>query len=134
VNGRLPGAGAGQARDIVDKILTGKLDAFFAQICLLEQPWIKDDKKKVGDLVTEAIAKLGENISVARFARFAVGAESTESDGRGPLPQPSEHRSHQRGACRGRGTRRRRPPARLRTGHPQARRRGAARHRRLRLD
>src|ERR1035437_358540 len=67
--------------DIVEKILTGKLDAFFAQICLLEQPWIKDDKKKVGDLVTEAIAKLGENISVARFARFSVGGESSESNG-----------------------------------------------------
>jgi len=64
--------------NIVEKILTGKLDSFYAQICLLEQPWIKDDKKKVGDLVTEAIAKLGENISVARFSRFAVGADSTE--------------------------------------------------------
>ena len=71
----------GKPENIVDKILAGKLDAFFAQICLLEQPWIKDDKKKVGDLVTEAIAKLGENISVARFARFAVGEESTDSDG-----------------------------------------------------
>ncbi len=67
--------------NIVEKILTGKLDAFYAQICLLEQPWIKDDKKKVGDLVTEAIAKLGENISVARFARFAVGADSADEDG-----------------------------------------------------
>jgi elongation factor Ts len=71
----------GKPENIVEKILTGKLDAFYAQICLLEQPWIKDDKKKVGDLVTEAIAKLGENISVARFARFAVGGESTETNG-----------------------------------------------------
>jgi elongation factor Ts len=71
----------GKPENIVEKILTGKLDAFYAQICLLEQPWIKDDKKKVGDLVTEAIAKLGENISVARFARFSVGGKSTESDG-----------------------------------------------------
>jgi elongation factor Ts len=71
----------GKPENIVEKILTGKLNSFYAQICLLEQPWIKDDKKKVGDLVTEAIARLGENISVARFARFAVGAESTESDG-----------------------------------------------------
>jgi elongation factor Ts len=71
----------GKPENIVDKILAGKLDAFFSQICLLEQPWIKDDKKKVGDLVTEAIAKLGENISVARFSRFAVGEESADSDG-----------------------------------------------------
>ena len=77
----------GKPENIVEKILTGKLDAFYAQICLLEQPWIKDDKKKVGDLVTEAIAKLGENISVARFARFAVGADSTESDAAAPAAE-----------------------------------------------
>jgi elongation factor Ts len=71
----------GKPENIVEKILTGKLDAFYAQTCLLEQPWIKDDKKKVGDLVTEAIAKLGENISIARFARFAVGAEDTDDAG-----------------------------------------------------
>jgi len=70
----------GKPENIVEKILTGKLDAFYAQTCLLEQPWIKDDKKKVGDLVTEAIAKLGENISVARFARFAVGADDSDDD------------------------------------------------------
>ena len=71
----------GKPESIVEKILTGKLDAFYAQICLLEQAWIKDDKKKVGDLVTEAIAKLGENITVTRFARFAVGAEGADEDG-----------------------------------------------------
>jgi len=58
---------------IVEKILTGKLEKFFEQNCLLDQPWIKDDKKKVQQLVAEAIAKIGENISVRRFARFVVG-------------------------------------------------------------
>ena len=66
--------------NIVEKILQGKLNDFYSKICLLDQAWIKDDKKKVSDLVTEAVANLKENITVARFARFAVG----ESDDDGP--------------------------------------------------
>src|ERR1700732_636605 len=77
---------AGKPENIVEKILEGKLNDFYSKICLLEQPWIKDDKKRVRDLVTEAVAKLGENITVARFARFAVGSESTESDGAAAPP------------------------------------------------
>lgn len=70
---------------VVEKILEGKLDKFFADMCLLEQVFVKDPegKKKVKDLVTEKIAKLGENIVVRRFARFQLGegiakAESCE--------------------------------------------------------
>jgi elongation factor Ts len=63
----------GKPANIVDKILEGKLNDFYAKVCLLEQPWIKDDKKRVGDLVTEAVSKLRENVTVARYARFAVG-------------------------------------------------------------
>ena len=61
--------------NIQDKIIAGKLEAYYAEVCLLDQPWIRDEKrkKKVGELVKETIAKLGENITVARFARFAVG-------------------------------------------------------------
>jgi elongation factor Ts len=58
---------------MADKISEGKLNAFFQEICLMEQKWAKDDKKKVKDLVDEAIAQLKENIVVARFARFKVG-------------------------------------------------------------
>jgi elongation factor Ts len=60
---------------VVEKILEGKLDKFFADMCLLEQVFVKDPegKKKVKDLVTEKIAKLGENIVVRRFARFQLG-------------------------------------------------------------
>ena len=58
---------------IWEKILTGKIDKYFETICLLEQVWVKDDKKKIQDLVTEKIAKIGENISVRRFARYQVG-------------------------------------------------------------
>jgi elongation factor Ts len=73
---------AGKPENIVEKILEGKLNDFYSKICLLEQPWIKDDKKRVRDLVTEAVAKLGENITVARFARFEVGetADATPSE------------------------------------------------------
>lgn len=68
--------------NIAEKIVEGKLKKFFAEICLLQQPWIRDDSKTMHDLVTEAVAKLGENISVARFARYQVGeaaVSSTES-------------------------------------------------------
>jgi len=58
---------------MIEKILTGKMEKFFEISCLLDQPWVKDDKKKIHQLVTEAVAKIGENIAVRRFARFVVG-------------------------------------------------------------
>jgi elongation factor Ts len=58
---------------MIEKILTGKMDKYFELTCLLDQPWVKDDKKKVHQLITEAVAKIGENIAVRRFARFVVG-------------------------------------------------------------
>jgi len=58
---------------MLEKIAAGKLDKFYSDICLLEQPFVKDDKKKVGDIVTEAVAKIGENIQVRRFTRYALG-------------------------------------------------------------
>ena len=60
---------------IIDKIVEGKLGKFFEEICLVDQPYIKDDKVKVGDLVKEASAKTGENIIVRRFSRFRLGQE-----------------------------------------------------------
>lgn len=67
---------SGKPEHVVDRIVEGKLNKFFEEVCLLEQAFIKDDSKKVKDIITEAIAKLGENIRVARFARFQVGVES----------------------------------------------------------
>ncbi len=58
---------------IVEKIATGKVEKFYGEFCLLEQPFVKDDKKKIQDVVTEAIAKIGENIQVRRFARYVLG-------------------------------------------------------------
>ncbi len=58
---------------IVEKIATGKLEKFYQEVCLLEQPFVKDDKKTVKDMVAEAVAKIGENIQVRRFARYVLG-------------------------------------------------------------
>ncbi|HTZ18128.1 MAG TPA: translation elongation factor Ts [Dissulfurispiraceae bacterium] len=60
---------------VVEKIIEGKLDKFYSDMCLLDQVFIKDPdgKKKVKDIITEKIAKLGENIVVRRFARFQLG-------------------------------------------------------------
>ena len=58
---------------IVEKILEGKVAKFYERVCLLDQPWFREDKKKVSDVLTEAVARIGENITVRRFARFVVG-------------------------------------------------------------
>jgi elongation factor Ts len=58
---------------IVDKILEGKLEDFYKRVCLMDQPFVKDDKKTVGDVLAEQIHKFGENIYVQRFQRFEVG-------------------------------------------------------------
>ncbi len=63
----------GKPAEIVEKIVQGKLNAFYKEQCLMEQPFIKDDTQTVGDVVTACIAKLGENIRIRRFARFEVG-------------------------------------------------------------
>jgi elongation factor Ts len=61
---------------IVDKIITGKLEKnFFEKVCLLEQPFIRDDKKSIKDVITENIASLGENVNIRRFVRFELGED-----------------------------------------------------------
>jgi elongation factor Ts len=69
----------GRPADKVPMIVEGKLNKWYESVCLLEQPY-RDTDRKIGDLVTEKVALLGENIRVARFARMAVG-ELTGSDG-----------------------------------------------------
>jgi len=59
--------------EIIDKIITGKLGKFYSEVCLLDQPFIKDDKVSITKHIASYIAKLGENIKVQRFARFALG-------------------------------------------------------------
>ncbi len=66
---------SGKPENVVEKIVEGKIEKYFKENCLLEQGFVKDPDRTVGDLITEAIAKLGENIQVSRFARFKVGEE-----------------------------------------------------------
>jgi elongation factor Ts len=63
----------GKPDNILDRIVEGKVEKYFAQVCLLEQPYIRDQDKKVEELLKETIASLGENIQIARFSRFALG-------------------------------------------------------------
>jgi elongation factor Ts len=69
----------GRPADRIPTIVEGKLNKWFESVCLLDQPF-RDTDKKIADLVTEAVALLGENIRVARFVRMAVG-EGTASEG-----------------------------------------------------
>lgn len=70
---------SGKPENVVDKIVKGKLEKLYSEICLLDQLYIKDTDKKISDLLNEAIATLGENIVIARFIRFAVGENSSSS-------------------------------------------------------
>jgi elongation factor Ts len=65
--------GSGKPPQVVEKIVEGKLGSYYAQAVLLEQPWVRDPAITVGELVKQAIAKTGENVTVARFARFKLG-------------------------------------------------------------
>ena len=70
----------GKPEKIVDKVVEGRMSKFYEEICLLEQPFIKDNTTTINDLIKQKIAKLGENITVARFVRFKVGETAqTES-------------------------------------------------------
>ncbi|HVS07550.1 MAG TPA: translation elongation factor Ts [Candidatus Dormibacteraeota bacterium] len=72
----------GQAREqkkpeaVIEKIIQGKINDFYKREVLLDQAWAKDDKRTVDQMLKEAIAKLGENITISRFARFKVGEAS----------------------------------------------------------
>lgn len=70
---------SGKPAAVIEKMVEGRLGKFYEEVCLLDQPFIKDDKKKVGDLVKEAIVSTGENITVRRFSRFQLGEELEET-------------------------------------------------------
>ncbi|MFH2138319.1 MAG: translation elongation factor Ts [Candidatus Omnitrophota bacterium] len=70
---------ASQAGDkpahILEKMLEGKISKFYSEVCLLEQPFVKDDKIKIKEYLTNIIAKIGENILIRRFTRYQIGEE-----------------------------------------------------------
>jgi elongation factor Ts len=68
--------------NVIEKIVDGRMDKWFEEIVLMEQAFIKDDAKKMRELLSETVAELGESIQISRFARFAIG-ESTEAESTG---------------------------------------------------
>lgn len=64
---------SGKPENILEKIISGKVEKYYAEICLMEQKYVKNPDLSIQDLLNELIAKLGENISVKRFARFQIG-------------------------------------------------------------
>jgi elongation factor Ts len=66
---------SGKPANVIQKMIDGRIDKFFKEVALMDQPWIRDESKTIGDLVKEAAAKTGENIVVRRFARFKIGEE-----------------------------------------------------------
>jgi elongation factor Ts len=63
----------GKPEKIVDKIVDGKIDKYYGEVCLMEQAYVKDPEKTINDLINETIAKIGENMSIRRFVRFRLG-------------------------------------------------------------
>jgi elongation factor Ts len=67
-------AASGKPEKIIDQIVEGKIAKFYTEICLLQQPFVKNDKVTVDDVLKDIIAKLGESIKIKRFARFEIGS------------------------------------------------------------
>ncbi|MCK4857065.1 MAG: translation elongation factor Ts [candidate division Zixibacteria bacterium] len=63
----------GKPEKIIDKIVDGKIAKYYSEVCLMEQVYVKDQEKTIGDVLSETIAKLGENMSIRRFVRFRLG-------------------------------------------------------------
>ena len=63
----------GKPEKIIEKMVTGRIEKYYNEVCLLEQPFVKDPDKTISDLITESIAKLGENIAIRRFTRYQLG-------------------------------------------------------------
>ena len=63
----------GKPENIIEKIIDGKMEKWYKQVCLMEQAFVKDPSKSISDLIKESISKLGENITIKRFARFQLG-------------------------------------------------------------
>ncbi|MGH9672449.1 MAG: translation elongation factor Ts [Bryobacteraceae bacterium] len=71
----------GKKENVLDRIVEGRLEKFYEEVCLLDQPFIKENTLTIGNLIKTRIAKFGENISISRFVRYKVG---DSADGAGP--------------------------------------------------
>ena len=63
----------GKHEKIIEKMVAGRIEKYYKEVCLMEQPFVKDPDKTISDLITESIAKIGENISIRRFTRYQLG-------------------------------------------------------------
>lgn len=63
----------GKPEKIIEKMVAGRIEKYYKEVCLMEQPFVKDPEKTISDLITESIAKIGENISIRRFTRYQLG-------------------------------------------------------------
>lgn len=63
----------GKPEKIIEKMVAGRIEKYYKELCLMEQPFVKDPDKTISDLITESIAKIGENISIRRFTRYQLG-------------------------------------------------------------
>ena len=70
----------GKPANVIDKIVEGRMKDFYSRVCLLEQPYIKDEEQTIQNLVRGLVGKIGEKMSVARFVRYRVGETARESD------------------------------------------------------
>src|ERR1700735_5385312 len=78
----------GKPEAVIERIVTGKMEKFYEENCLYEQHYIKDESVTIGEMITQAIAKLGENISIRRFVRFKVGEVGGPGPETAPVPEP----------------------------------------------
>src|SRR5271157_4499225 len=79
----------GKPEKVLDRIVEGRIAKFYEEVCLLDQPFVKEATLTVGQLVKTRIAKLGKNIGIARFVRFKVGdVAAAEAGGENPVPEP----------------------------------------------
>jgi elongation factor Ts len=79
----------GKPEKIIDRIVEGRLAKFYEEVCLLEQPFVKEATITIDQLVKTKVAKLGENMGIARFVRFKVGdVAAAEAGGENPVPEP----------------------------------------------
>jgi elongation factor Ts len=70
---------SGKPEKVVDRIIEGKMERFYSEVCLLEQAFVKDPDRKVADIVNDAIARLGENIQIRRFTRYHLGESAPKA-------------------------------------------------------
>lgn len=73
-------AGSGKPPEIVEKIVSGKLERYYSETCLLRQPFVKDEDVTIEELVKQTIAKIGENVQIGRFVRMALGASAPKCE------------------------------------------------------